>query len=321
MSKKVAFSTEHLSLRGTETALFDYAKYNKVILGNESIVVINGNQPEHKNPARKKFEDEFGVIYKQHSIDEFNKILETNKVDVHYKISAGHIEPIPSACKNVIHAVFPGFTPFGNVYAYVSEWLRDFSVPKNLIQNYDFVPHIVQLPDINENLKKELNIPNDGTVFGYHGGSDSFDLHFVKTAINRVIFRNKNIYFIFMNIEQFINHPHVIFLPGTHDLIFKTKFINTCDAMIHARSRGETFGLSIAEFSIRNKPIITYNGSTERNHINILKNSAILYNNENDVYNIFANFKKEDKIYDMYSSTYNPTEVMKKFNIVFIEGN
>ena len=44
------------------------------------------------------------------------------------------------------------------------------------------------------------------------------------------------------------------------DLNYKVKFINTCDAMIHARAMGETFGLAVAEFSKKNKPVIFVSG-------------------------------------------------------------
>ena len=78
------------------------------------------------------------------------------------------------------------------------------------------------------------------------------------------------------------------------DLEKKVKFINSCDAMIHARAGGETFGASIAEFSIKNKPVITcpciiYDSNNA--HINILKDKAILYNmnNTEQVYSIFKN--------------------------------
>jgi hypothetical protein len=67
---------------------------------------------------------------------------------------------------------------------------------------------------------------------------------------------------------------------------YKTKFINTCDAMIHARQMGETFGLSIAEFSITNKPIITcLCGDLE--HVHILGDKAILYRSVEELLHIF----------------------------------
>jgi hypothetical protein len=59
--------------------------------------------------------------------------------------------------------------------------------------------------------------------------------------------------------------------------------------MIHARGEGETFGLSIAEFSINNKPIITC-PSGDLEHIKILGEKAILYKSKEELLNIFMNF-------------------------------
>ena len=78
---------------------------------------------------------------------------------------------------------------------------------------------------------------------------------------------------MFMNQDPFCDIDNVLFIEGTTDQEQKVAFINTCDVMIHARERGETFGLAIAEFSSQNKPIITYSLSPERCHIDILGNN------------------------------------------------
>jgi hypothetical protein len=314
---KVAFYTEHLSLRGTEIALFDYAKYSQHILNNESFILINAAQPEYKNPAREKFTSEFGCVYPQHSKQTIERFIDEKKIDVFYKICAGHVEELPRNCKTAIHSVFPNFSPFGNVYAYVSEWLRDYSVPGDLKEKYDFVPHIVELPAIEDDMRGNFCIPEDAVVFGYYGGNDSFDLPFVKNCIHRILNERKDIFFLFMNISPFIDHPRIRFLPGTFRLEDKVKFINTCDAMIHARSRGETFGLAIAEFSLKNKRIVTYGQSTEKCHLQILKENAIIYNNENELNNIFKNIRKETGDFNCYRE-FNPHTVMSKFNQVFL---
>ena len=61
------------------------------------------------------------------------------------------------------------------------------------------------------------------------------------------------------------------------------KFVNASDCMIHARARGETFGLAIAEFSIRNKPIIAYSNPPEKAHLDILGKKCFVYNNKDDL--------------------------------------
>jgi hypothetical protein len=63
------------------------------------------------------------------------------------------------------------------------------------------------------------------------------------------------------------------------DIEFNIKFINSRDAMIHTRKEGETFGLSISDFSFLNKPIIEIDNS----HIRILGDELILYNNSFEV--------------------------------------
>ena len=82
---------------------------------------------------------------------------------------------------------------------------------------------------------------------------------------------NNNIYFLFVNTQKFCpDLPNIIHLNVIVDLNDKRRFINTCDAMLWARSDGETFGLSIAEFSICNKPVIACK-TGDLAHVELLK--------------------------------------------------
>jgi hypothetical protein len=91
--------------------------------------------------------------------------------------------------------------------------------------------------------------------------------------------------------------------------------------MIHAQSLGETFGLSIGEFSVNNKPIVTYGGKVWNDHYkNILKDQALYYHNEEECYKLLTTFNpknwggKDNNCYRNYS----PEKVMKKFKEVFL---
>ena len=100
-------------------------------------------------------------------------------------------------------------------------------------------------------------------------------------------------------------------------MIFKRKFINTCDALIHARERGETFGLTCGEFAICKKPVITWGGSKEREHLLILKDKAVVYNKPEDLENILIYFTKDK--YDVSENGYmfyNPENVIRIFEKV-----
>lgn len=56
-------------------------------------------------------------------------------------------------------------------------------------------------------------------------------------------------------------------------------FIRTCDAMLHARMSGETFGLAIAEFSAHNRPVLTssvhHDHHMARSHLDTMRLTAV----------------------------------------------
>ena len=105
-------------------------------------------------------------------------------------------------------------------------------------------------------------------------------------------------------------------------MYIKRKFINTTDALLHARCGGETFGITCGEFAVCLKPVITYNQSREKNHIDILKNQAILYNNFEELNRILIEFYKNK--YNMDNNgylNYTPENVMNIFNKVYLTNS
>lgn len=128
-----------------------------------------------------------------------------------------------------------------------------------------------------------------------------------------------------MNTLQFCDPlPNVIHLEATSDEEEKSRFIRTCDAMLHARYSGETFGLAVAEFSAHNRPVFTSNvhddGGAARNHINVLGNKAILYHDRTSLLHQLYAFDREDarlKDWNAYRE-YEPAKVMRTFARVFL---
>lgn len=305
---RVGFLSNQLDNRGTGNALFEYAYYNERLLGNTSIIYTYGGG-NHDSAAYDRFRDYFPVV--------LDPSYDTKNVDVMYHIKSGEFDGItfPNT-KYAVHAVFNASHPHGDRYAAVSEWLgaRDGA---------PWVPHIVTLPYHKQGLRQELKIPDDAIVFGRHGGLDTFDISWVWEAIKWVLGCTKNIYFLFMNTAQpdFINDPRVIFLEPTISEVQKRKFINTCDAMIHARMRGETFGLAVGEFAVAGKPVLTYSGSGERAHLVELERAGhqkFFYADQMDVFNQLRYFKKQEAF--AYTQ-FLPEYVMKKFKEVFLDGH
>jgi hypothetical protein len=169
-------------------------------------------------------------------------------------------------------------------------------------------------------MRDELGIPKDALVFGRNGGWDTFDLQFVKQSIVETLEQRNDIWFLFQFTEPFIRHERVIYLEPTADLNEKVRFINTSDAMIHARNIGESFGLSCAEFSIKNKPVITYYNSLERNHIDTLGDRGIYYENKKEILHILRNLDKKEinsLEWNCYQE-YSPEKVVQKFKEVYL---
>ena len=134
----------------------------------------------------------------------------------------------------------------------------------------------------------------------------------------------------FANTKKFCeNLPNIIHLEKIIDLDEKVKFINTCDAMLWGRNDGETFGLSIGEFSTKNKPIIAtpnykLNPKVDTAHIHFLKEKGVWYN-QNNLYEILTTFITEENRLDIQQKDWNafkeftPEKVMKIFEKVFIK--
>jgi len=316
---KIAFHDNILSLRGTTVAIYDWAYWGRHYLGIEPIIMFDINYPQNNEDVYKKFQSQFPV-YGYYEKNEIDKILEKNKCEYFFMMKSGDKDGIiSSVCKNLISATSSAWRSewiHGDVYAMCSEWLSELT-------NYTipFVPHIVYLPDNECDMREQLNIPKDSLVIGRNGGWETFDIKFVKDTIYEVLEKRFDIWFIFQFTEPFIEHERVIYLPGTANLEKKVKFVNTCDAMIHARYQGESFGLSCGEFSIRNKPIITFYNSPERNHINTLGEKGIYYENKSDVLHILTNLDKKEinsLEWNCYQE-YSPEKVIQKFKEVYLK--
>lgn len=322
---KIAFWDNSLCERGTTISLYDYAYYNKHLLLNESIILYNLNRIDNNNEVIEKFKKEFEVIG-LNDFSDVDNILKYNNCDILYIIKAGNNEGhLSKVIKNVVHCVFNCNEPHGSVYAAISPYVKGYK------KKVPVVPHMINLPNHDRNMREELNIPKDAIVYGRHGGYEQFDINYVHKIVYDVAKNHENIYFLFVNTKVFCKSlPNIIHIDKIIDLDKKVEFINTCDAMLWARNDGETFGLSIAEFSSKNKPVIAtpnlkLNPKVDKAHMHFLGNKGIWYN-ETNLYNILTTFITSNNINDIRSKDWNafkdysPEKVIKIFEKVFINS-
>ena len=319
---KILFHENELNYRGTSIALYDYADFNERYLGNESIIAYHKNEKTNHPAGIEKFKNRFQV-FAYEDFSEVDAIIKKNQVDLFYAIKNGDIDGVETKeCKTVVHSVFKHFNPHGDVYAYVSEWLSEEMTGGKS----PFVPHMVNFEnEISEDLRAFLNIPNSAKVFGYFGGAQSFNIQFAQETLEKIASKYKDIYFLFMGVDSFVQAkwwkkslPNVIFLAPNSDIAMKQKFINTCDALLHARERGETFGITVAEFAIMGKPVLTFADSPEKAHIMELKDKAYYYRNSKDLKDLLLDSDLRLNASENYQK-FLPNSVMDQFKKVFID--
>jgi glycosyltransferase involved in cell wall biosynthesis len=322
MRLRIVFHISNFTVRGSESAAFDYAYYNVHLLHNESLIVAPTvrQQPTDENILRK-FQEAFGKIYFYKSHEDLEQWCLEQKADTIYVIKYGKKDRFLWKIPTLVHAVFFMKEPHGLVYAGVSDSVARTDPP----HIHPVVPHIITLPDETKNFRKQLQIPEEALIFGRHGGADTFDLLLAGQAIIEVVQKRADIYFLFAvrpTLLKSVNHPQIKFIDAFADPRIKRRFINTCDGMVHGCELGESFGISVLEFSYCNKPVITWSGGTwHKQHLVNLGNKAVIYNSREELVNILLNFRKEDYAHKDWNVTapFTPEKVMAQFDKVFLE--
>ncbi len=331
MIKKVAFFCKHFGERGTERTTYDYADFNEKILGNISYIICFNESVirdkkyiSSKDFVKKKYLNRFEV-FEINNIYEIKDILIAKKINYFYVQSHGFYRDIFKFndlriwgnCQTIYHCAFgPMVRQGSSIRCIVGGFLN-----KRFSKNLPILPPIVRPFQFQGDFKSDLNIPEDAIVIGRHGAKETFDINFVKEIIKKFLEYDEKIYFLFLNTKKFITHKNVFYFKNLNDNEV-SKFIGTCDAMIHGRSDGETFGLAVAEFSVANKPVITYSESKDREHLGILKEKAILYKNKDDLIEIFNSIRKILKKKESWNAykDFEPKKIMNIFDKVCLSN-
>jgi len=320
---KILFHTTSLNFRGTGVAVTDYARFNQEVLGNESVICWDAEIPYIQDITTepevvRKLEKNYNVIGHR-GLEDLQAIIDREKIDVTYFLRYGGKDFIPKNCRTAVHAIFQVCEPHGDRYAYISEWLSNAMNAKHGT-SIPHVPHMVNLPAPTDNYREILGIPANDIVIGRMGAYGSFNLPFVKQAIIEILEERKDYTFLFVGTYPWIEHPKVKYLNAFSGLQTKSNLISTCDAMIHARINGESFGLTIIEALSMNKPILSWSGGEDQNHSLILKDSRLLYNSGDDFKESLLNIREIKKYEDWTQRVkrFEPVPVMNKFREVFL---
>jgi len=314
---KILFHLNSISERGTTTAALEYAEELKR-LGHDVTFGFNQKDSTNNSLFIRNISNNWHLL----PYLDFDVFANSGaqQFDYAYFLKSGENDGkfIPGI-ENYIHSVFQSYEPHGNVYAYVSEWLaKQMKVHTAVSSEKDFLwaPHIVNMPEKDANLRQKLGIPKSAIVGIRIGGYDTFDINFVRELVDELSL-NANYYFIFINTEKFINRSNVIFLDTVFDKQLKANLLASCDYFLHARERGETFGVAIVEAMQMGIPVFAWHGGMDRNHVDLLP-PEMLYSNANELRILVRDCKYllTDDLRNR-AENYRPELAMKKFLEIF----
>lgn len=284
---KILFHNNQCCRRGTQTSLNSYAKYCRDVWGYDVRIAYGKNSQWNRQDAIDNLVKEFGaqniVAYTDFHA-EINDYIKNNHIDVQYSQKGGEFDnKLPTGCKTVVHAVFKNHEPHGDVYAYISKWLADVMTQGKS----PYVEYPISMVQPTGTLHEELNIPLNALVFCTYGGEDQFNIDYTQQLVWDLANHNPNIYFLFMNINQFCPAiPNIIHLPASLDLQRKANFLKTGSAFLHARDSGESFGAAVAEALSLDIPVISCTRGGDQNHVKMINDPSYMYSTPQELFNI-----------------------------------
>ena len=172
-------------------------------------------------------------------------------------------------------------------------------------------------------LRNELGITADATVFCRHGGDSTFDVPLARDGVCQFARRNAMSTILLLNTA-----PHacergignIIHLPAIIDLREKARFLAACNACVHGRLHGETFGLAVAECSLAGLPVLTYGiaDPDQDFHLRVLGPYARRYTTAAELVDLMQGFdaasaKALAPVYANLYADYSPRQVMLTF--------
>lgn len=285
---RVAFVTNQLGLRGTEVALAAYASGARDRWGWQVYFVVRhargfstGTDCTPESVAH--YESQFDVVYS--GCDATTDAW----LEVHVDVAVVEMYGtplcwLPTRVPSIAHCVFLACHPLAcTVHTAISETVA------NGAPGVHVLPYIVDVPLPAGDLRASLGISPGAVVFGRHGGFDTFDIPWVRAVVAEFT-SNADVVFLFMNTRPFCSSPHVVHLDASPCPAHKARFVATCDAMLHARHIGETFGLAVAEFAVARKPVITHATARDTEHLRLLGGEALTYRDAHDLRRTLEDF-------------------------------
>ena len=232
--------TNRLGYRGVPVALYDYAVFFEELAGGTSYISSFASiDPTGRDNFEERFPGRQFFLQEPQATAEMNALTARLGVDAVFTIQSGESNPFerPPTAKLLILAVFNAVNRIGDGYAALSE-----SIQRG--PGISILPHIVYMNESYASLpslRVELGIPPTARVFCRHGGFLTMDFEFVRAAMCQYAQERNDTYFLLLGTDTRpceARAPNIIHLAATTDRQYKRRFLNTCNACLHARQTG-----------------------------------------------------------------------------------
>jgi hypothetical protein len=334
---RILFHANQFGPRGTEVNMYSLARaFEELACGEAHAVSFRDGAVQRPEPhlamaSYAKFVARFpGRVHllNTSNSEELDALVAAMRADAVYSVQAGHPQwgyAHPTVAKLLIHAVFDGSQPRGHAFAVVSD-----SVTR--VAGVPVVPNIVEpsgAPPAGEpSLRVALGLPRSARVFCRHGGATTFNIEYARQAVCNHARQHPGDAFLLKSTEEAPCEaalPNIIHLPHSSDPPALARYLQACDACVHGRMDGETFGLAVAECSAAGLPVITTSDIQPAFHLTVLGAHAILYHDQPSLRRALESFDpvslagSRQARRDLYAK-YFPEQVMltflREFNVL-----
>jgi len=247
----------------------------------------------------------------------FFDIFDETKYDIIQTARAGHSEyPFTEINKTkIVDAIcLPGMAERKeNVVKvmHISQWQADTWVQAGgEAEKVEIVPIVTTMaPVIKKNLRKELGIPKNAFVFGFHQRDN--DGIFSPHSLNafKAIQRDNMHFVILGGSKKYSEHAKEAGIQNFHQLPHtsddggdekRDQFLATLDVFAHARADGETYGASIAEALYYGLPIISH-VAPAMGHKETIANAGVVCASLQEYVNEMVKLLQDKNYYNMRS--------------------
>lgn len=344
---KLLIHNNELSGRGDSTLSLTTSKMLKSFCGINSVI----SSPKHSinELARVKAIEDSGIeVFLYSQFDELVRFTRKSNITDVLWVHEGKYSPqwIPET-RQLVYAVFNHFEPYGDRYAYISEWLykkaietkrtRDsheldrlrsqtnspYGVDKEM--QVGFVPLAVDAMNGDGlGFRKKIGVPKDSFLIGRIGGYFEFDDHAAHNAVIELLGKT-DYFFVFVNTLPFVLHPRVKYLNFIANEQEKWDFYDACNLFINGRLMGESFGFSIVEPLAVGKPILApgfaRNKDMDAHHIQVLNPLGFIYSSADDLKRLVHRIRVEPPNSDFLKNAvakFSPKVVSAQFKNYFL---